>query len=616
MKRLTTFALPLMTAALMASGCMLTDDAPPNGEATFEGDDRFDARCANVSGPVMLPSDVARIDAAIDGADCLRIDGNLTIRGEIGSLGRFEELEQIRVSGRTVVSVSGGATDLTLLAGLTHVEGDFVVEESVGLVSTEGLLRLQRVGGDFRISGNDDLRLVHGPKTLRQIGADLIVEDNPVVCDMTGFDGLQYIAEYDDVGERPDPAGEFGGTNPETRPGIVDPHIIVTDNPQLKRIEGFGGLTDIDGDIRLERNDELVTIRGFEQLEFMTGRLVIRDQPFLQNIDALVRPSCLREVVLENTGLTDFTAFSEVWEIGRLEVVDNDGLAGLGGFREELRLRGPVIVSGNEALRNMSGLGGVVTIDRDRDGSRNLPSIYRETANALCVETSGSDETSDLIIEGNGALEVLGLTRLEEIQGDLIVRGNATIADLSGLAAVRRISGDFVVEENALLREVAGFDGIRTLVGTFVVADNPALQRLDGFNNLDLILGEMTIVGNASLRSMEGFRVLAEVDSLVVTSNGVTDLDAFAALKEARSIDISDNPDLEQMNDFVSLETVEEDLRVENNPSLLAVELVKLSAAGGVVIQNNPNLSQCDVEALIDGVLLNYALIEDNGSCG
>lgn len=617
MRELTRLFL-LTTAIACSGGCILTGDSDPLEDGAVVDDQRFDANCSVMGGPVVLPNDRARLDSVIDKSDCLRIDGNLSIRGDVDSLGRFEELNEIRVSGGVVVSGTTKWTDLTALRGLTRIEGDLVIEETEELESTEGLLRLQRVMGDFRVARNADLRLVHGPKNLRQIGADLIVEDNPVVCDLTGFDGLEYIAEYDDRADRPEGAGEFGSVDPEFRTdGVIDPHIIITDNPQLKRIEGFASLTDIDGDIRLERNDELVTVRGFEQLEYMTGRLVIRDQPFLQKIDALVRPSCLREVILENTGVTDFTAFSEVWEIGRLELVANDGLAGLGGFRDELRLRGPVIVSGNASLRSMNGLGAVTSIDMDRDRDSQVPAQYRDTPNARCVAVGfDNDDDADLVIEENDALEELGLENLERVGGGLVVRGNDILTDLDGLSNVRRAFGDILIESNASLTRIDGFAELTRLFHDVRVTDNEQLTSLNGFAGLEDLGGDLVIRANPALESIDGFRSLEKVEALELANLGVVDLDGFAALQQADSLEFVDNAAIGELVDFGSLRTVDGDLRIERNDELVAVRFDRLNSVDGIVVQNNPKLSQCQAEALVDQVFSpDFSVVEDNAAC-
>lgn len=618
---ITMRMLALLTTTLLVptlSGCLLPDGdgGEPLSEQQLD-DGRFDAKCELLAGPVVYPNDLARIDSALDDATCARIDGNLTVRGDVTTLGKLEYLDELRIDGRVVVSNTSSWEDLKRLRAITQVGSDFVVEQCEGLKSTAGLDRLRTVGGDFRVSQNPGLRMVEGPRRLHQIGSDLIVEENPVLCDMVGFDALQYIAEYNTEEDRPTPAGEFGGVSPDFRTDVIDPHIIVTDNPQLKRIEGFGGLTDIDGDIRLERNDELVTIKGFEQLEFMTGRLVIRDQPFLQNIDAIVRVSCVREVVLENTALTDLSAFDEVWEIGRLELIDNDGLAGVGGLREELTLRGPVIVQENASLRSLAGFGHVATLNFNRGFDRDIPAIYRETPNAFCIDTGLRDGESDLTIERNPVLEELGMNNLQRISGSLTIRGNDSLVDLSGLDGLGRVFGDIFIEENAELRAIAGLNPLERLApGNIVIAANPALERIDGFRELNDIDGDLRIEANPSLGSIDAFTKLGEVDALVVRDNGVTKMSGLAALNEVDSLTVSGNFQLLELRDLVGLETIWTELRVEDNPELLAIRLPALRSADGVVVQNNPKLPACDIESILGQIWdPEYTLVEGNGVC-
>jgi hypothetical protein len=592
---LLAFASPL-------TGCLVTDrdDETPIDEQQLD-DRRFDAECKTVMGPVVFPNDLARVDNILGDAACARIDGNLTVRGDVTTLGKIEYLDELRVDGRVVVSNTTSWTDLKRLRAITEVGEDVVIEQCDGLESTAGMDRLRIVGGDFRVSQNPDLRMVEGPRRLWQIGSDLIIEENPVLCDVIGFDGLQYIAEYTSEEDRPEAAGAFGGTSPEfRRDGVIDPHIIITDNPQLRRIEGFGGLTDIDGDIRFERNDELSVVKGFEQLEFMTGKIIIRDQPFLQNIDAIVRMSCVREVILENTALTDLSAFDEVWEIGRLELVNNDGLAGVGGLREELRLRGPVIVQDNSSLRTLAGFGNIESLDMSRDFEREVNAIYRDTPNAFCVDTGLRDGESDLTIEGNPVLEELGMNNLRRMSGTLIVRDNDTLPDLSGLDGLWRVFGDVIIEDNDGMRAIAGLNPLERLApGDIIISGNAALERLDGFGEINDIDGNMTIEANPALERIEAFRNLRELDALTIRDNAVVDLGGLTRVDELDALEVSNNPNLVALDDFASLRTVWKELRIENNASLQSIAMPALETVDGIVVRDNPNLSTCDLVELL-----------------
>ena len=232
----------------------------------------------------------------------------------------------------------------------------------------------------------------------------------------------------------------------------------------------------------------------------------------------------------------------------------------------------------------------------------------------------------------NGTVEVLDsdLTDLEALRylrraNGLVIKDNPQLLSLAGLDHVS-VSKEIWVASNPELGDLDGLDGTEE-VAEVKIERNPALVTIAGLRSLRVVGdGGLTVVDNGGLTDLAELDRLERVGRLKVSNNrGMTAL-KLKVHAVAGDVEVSDNPDLNQIAGFANLETVGGNfllerntslgvtngftakfrtvggnLSIDGNPSLTDIyELaVNLYAVGGSVIAtNNTSLSQCRAEDL------------------
>jgi hypothetical protein len=193
-----------------------------------------------------------------------------------------------------------------------------------------------------------------------------------------------------------------------------------------------------------------------------------------------------------------------------------------------------------------------------------------------CTEIEG-----DLKIEGDDINNLLGLSVLTSIGGDLIIGPDnywePALTSLSGLNNLTEVAGNMIIESNPVLQSLTGLEGLTNIGGRLEIESNDALTSLNGMDNLSSIGGALFISGNDGLLSLAGL-------SNLITING--DL----------SILWNDN-----MTSLAGLDNINagsvENLSVYYNPSLSSCEVQSvcnyLASPNGIVLIGN-NASGCN----------------------
>jgi hypothetical protein len=604
---------------------------------------------------VVLPDDASRLRAKLPRSRpaCVTIEGHLFIdRGFAGST-LLDQPESIIVTGDVRVRDTE-LTDLSALRVFTEVGASLVIEDNAQLESVDGLDALTLVGDDFHVEANHALEQLQGPELLARVGGDIRIEKNSMLRAIAGFDRLTHLADYDNRWDRPRPGG-VSDQPPQSRSSgePIDPHLIVAENAELEQIEGFRRLTDIDGDIRLTDNPKLSDITGFESLEFMTGRLEVRDSPQLVDISALVRPSCLASVVLENTGLADLSDFGEVYELGAVELRNNPKLRSIGGLRDQLAVRGPVQIADNPALVDLDEFWGLPSIGQGGVNGHDI-SEYRDTVNARCSPTEFEQTYGHVTLEGNDALQSIGEAPIGFIAGDLVVRANDSLSTIDGFSELGAIGGEFRVEANPKLAAINGFEQLSGIEGGIFVEQNPRLTAIDGFGSADSLgvsdsfdsrnveqidlrvafnpklsridafgqvdgkLSGIELVENPALNRFVGLSGVYALDWLTIEGNGLSSLDFTGSIDRIEGdLNVSSNSDLAIMDGFGALTNVEGSLRIEANAALTGLRgLANLEEVrNGLYVRDNPSLPGCEATWLEQSVeAASYVVVDNNAT--
>jgi hypothetical protein len=389
-------------------------------------------------------------------AESARLDADVIVSNQ-------EELEALagceEVGGDLLVLLFEGA-DLTPLAALRVVEGDFALGLDPGLDAIAGFLISDRLDPQRELIERGWLASLDGVQALESVGA-LFLRGLPD-ADLSAFSSLSSV-------------GSVGSD-----------------------IDGF-----LDGQIILQQNENLRSLAGLESVRDARG-LVVTLSPALTSLDGFAPTDRLRSVSLFSSPLlSDLTALSTLSSLDFLTVsqtgaVDLNALAGLRTL-EELAL------SENAELVDATGLEALESAERISITSNaalaRLPSFASFTAQPNIIQ-----------IGDNAALESVTLDFANAETPTYAVRGFPSAeASASLLLGV----GVIDIRSNRSLQTISVASGV-TLARLLMIGDNPALQDID-LGSLDEV-GHLIIAGNAALTTVR-LGELQAVSLLQVTNN-------------------------------------------------------------------------------------------------
>jgi len=154
------------------------------------------------------------------------------------------------------------------------------------------------------------------------------------------------------------------------------------------------------------------------------------------------------------------------------------------------------------------------------------------------------------------------------------VTGNVYIqdaGDLLELSCLAEIEGDLKIWFNPALTSLEGLDSLSNIGGDVYISFNPALTSLEGLDSLSNIGGNIYIEGSSALTSLEGLDSLSNIGGDVY---------------------ISSNDQLIDLAGISSLTAIAGTLEITANPALSSVaELHTVQVSGGIQIYNNPALT-------------------------
>lgn len=123
--------------------------------------------------------------------------------------------------------------------------------------------------------------------------------------------------------------------------------------------------------------------------------------------------------------------------------------------------------------------------------------------------------TGDLYVHDNDALrDADGLYWLEALGGNLVVTRNDALVDFSGLANVLEIAEgrSMIVSENAALERISGLASLVVVRGDLLLRDNPLLTDVTGLHGLGAVLGALAINHNGSLCESQIEALVSEIE--------------------------------------------------------------------------------------------------------
>jgi hypothetical protein len=254
--------------------------------------------------------------------------------------------------------------------------------------------------------------------------------------------------------------------------------------------------------------------------------------PSLSSVEAVVLTS--------NPALTSLTGLGPVTSlVGRggsgLIVVGNPMLGSLSGLESVTTIGGSSDIRDNDALVDLSGLDALQTIERlNIEGNLNLSSL--SGLDMLTSVGGGNPNNNNLIISDNDALvDLTGLGALQTVGRQLTVRRNAAMTSLDGLGPLTSV-GQLVLEDMPLFGSLAALSSLQSS-GFFRIVALGALTSFAGLEALATITDTIVIENNPQLVQISQLAPTAFSGFSVIVRNNANlcdiDVDVFGGLINA-----------------------------------------------------------------------------------
>ncbi len=427
--------------------------------------------------------------ATLFGLDCLTaIDGDLELVG--GDLGNLRGLD-----------------------ALTRVGGSVSVVDGPFLRSVEGLDQLTEVGGSLTLSGLPALGSLSGLGELRSASA-LIAAECDLLVSLEGAPNLEYVG----------PGGVEVSDNASLRSvsalgsAALEGPITVVRNATLTSLDGLGRATL--GSVTLEDNGSLTSLAGLASVQVVEGDLVVRSHEALTSLDGLEGLTA----VTGDLTLEDLPALSSVRALSRLGTVDGTlafvdvrELVSLSGLDALTTVGGLVVHYGGFA--SLAGLGSLGTIQGDF-------TVYGSTIASLegLDSLSSVDGSVELTLVRFATGSLTGLEALTNIGGDLRIRGMSGVDSLTGLDNLTWVGGDLELGDpgygvgwaldNVDLATLDGLQALDTIGGDLTIRSQWSLDELTTLHGLTSVTGDVSIIDNLMLSNADGGALVTQIESI------------------------------------------------------------------------------------------------------
>jgi len=244
----------------------------------------------------------------------------------------------------------------------------------------------------------------------------------------------------------------------------------------------------------------------------------------------------------------------------------------------------------------------------------------------------------DVVIAQNFINNLVGLTGIKEIRGNLNINFESELSNLTGLNSLKVIGGDLRIsyvnklknfeglnnlqhiggmlhiDINAEIENFVGFEQLKTIGGALIIKNNDKLVNISEFESLQTVQA-LQISENTLLKTIMGFPVLEKMESLLVIekNESLIELSGFNNLEAVKSVFfIRGNKLLEEISGFDQLKEIEGTLEIIGNTNLKETNaFYNLKKAGSFKLGGNKLASLQNFQNLTvaDG---NFYLGEDS----
>lgn len=160
----------------------------------------------------------------------------------------------------------------------------------------------------------------------------------------------------------------------------------------------------------------------------------------------------------------------------------------------------------------------------------------------------------DVVVRRLRDLESLaGLDQLTRIGGELNIQGNPRLSSFNGLGQLSYVGSQVIIANNVGLTALTGTERLLTVNGSLYLRKNPRLASINGLSGLKNVVGDLVISGNPALLSLNGLQNLSSLGTSVPRAQ----------------LQITDNPSLGDLSGLAALDfSALTYLEITNCPSL------------------------------------------------
>lgn len=201
---------------------------------------------------------------------------------------------------------------------------------------------------------------------------------------------------------------------------------------------------------------------------------------------------------------------------------------------------------------------------------------------------------------GGSVVKAEDLSRFKDcgqIAGNLRIE-NSSLEGLDALKNLVSVSGALVIKHNPRLENLDGLRSLRA-VGSLQIRDNAELASVEGLGALESSL-RVSLVSNPKLRRLTGLSGISELNSLVLSKNGLYSTSGLEGLREVGDLVIAQNRYLISLGGLSGLRRARS-IRIQGNPRICAQAglLPQLTeVAGPLELRANSGLFADDVSRL------------------
>ncbi len=206
----------------------------------------------------------------------------------------------------------------------------------------------------------------------------------------------------------------------------------------------------------------------------------------------------------------------------------------------------------------------------------------------------------DLWIEDNFSLTNLdGLSGVTSVGGDLWIDFNTFLTNLDGLSGVTSVEGDLRIEDNFSLTNLDGLRGVTSVEGDLRIWVNNELTNLDGLSGITSVGGDLSIGLNFSLTNLDGLSGVTSVggDLGIGNNDALTNLDGLSGITSVGGdLSIGFNTFLTNLDGLSGVTSVGGDLSIGFNTFLTNLDGLSgvTSVGGDLGIRVNDELTNLD----------------------